>query len=185
MRVALSDPQPERRFFRRAWVTFDRSVNIKEICWNLQNIRLRECELSPVVNRDLARRVRSINGLTQHKQIVRNDIKLAAKLIHSLDDRSQLWSSESLNEDGRVEVRGLFLPCGQNSRTRGHGLRSKGWVGVKFVTNLLKHYCSERAVNMGNSTGFAGRQTDTGRETDRHRETGSPVAQWLEHSLCK
>ncbi|GCC42402.1 hypothetical protein chiPu_0026033, partial [Chiloscyllium punctatum] len=40
MRVALSDPQPERRFYRRAWVTFDRSVNIKEICWNLQNIRV-------------------------------------------------------------------------------------------------------------------------------------------------
>lgn len=103
MRVALSDPQPERRFFRRAWVTFDRGVNIKEICWNLQNIRLRDCELSPVVNRDLARRVRSINGIAQHKQILRNDIKLAAKLIHSLDDRSQLWSSESVNDDGRVE----------------------------------------------------------------------------------
>lgn len=94
MRVALSEPQPERRFFRRGWVTFDRSVNIKEICWNLQNIRLRECELSPGVNRDLTRRVRNINGITQHKQIVRNDIKLAAKLIHTLDDRTQLWASE-------------------------------------------------------------------------------------------
>lgn len=29
------------RFFRRGWVTFDRSVNIKEICWSLQNIRVR------------------------------------------------------------------------------------------------------------------------------------------------
>lgn len=28
------------RFFRRCWVTFDRAVNIKEICWNLQNIRV-------------------------------------------------------------------------------------------------------------------------------------------------
>ncbi|XP_043537687.1 serrate RNA effector molecule homolog, partial [Chiloscyllium plagiosum] len=65
--------------------------------------QLRDCELSPVVNRDLARRVRSINGITQHKQIVRNDIKLAAKLIHSLDDRSQLWSSETVTEEGRVE----------------------------------------------------------------------------------
>ncbi|XP_043856934.1 serrate RNA effector molecule homolog isoform X8 [Dromiciops gliroides] len=95
MRVALSEPQPERRFFRRGWVTFDRSVNIKEICWNLQNIRLRECELSPGVNRDLTRRVRNVNGITQHKQIVRNDIKLAAKLIHTLDDRTQLWGAES------------------------------------------------------------------------------------------
>ncbi|XP_063157826.1 serrate RNA effector molecule homolog isoform X3 [Candoia aspera] len=93
MRVALSDPQPERRFFRRGWVTFDRSVNIKEICWNLQNIRLRDCELSPGVNRDLTRRVRNINGITQHKQILRNDIKLAAKLIHAMDDRTQLWGA--------------------------------------------------------------------------------------------
>ncbi|XP_028910935.1 serrate RNA effector molecule homolog isoform X5 [Ornithorhynchus anatinus] len=94
MRVALSEPQPERRFFRRGWVTFDRSVNIKEICWNLQNIRLRDCELSPGVNRDLTRRVRNVNGITQHKQIVRNDIKLAAKLVHTLDDRTQLWGPQ-------------------------------------------------------------------------------------------
>uniref|UniRef100_A0AAY5F2X4 Serrate RNA effector molecule homolog n=1 Tax=Electrophorus electricus TaxID=8005 RepID=A0AAY5F2X4_ELEEL len=79
MRVCLSEPQPERRFFRRCWVTFDRGVNIKEICWNLQNIRLRDCELAPVVNRDLARRV------------LRNDIKLAAKLIHAMDEREKLW----------------------------------------------------------------------------------------------
>ncbi|XP_030648519.1 serrate RNA effector molecule homolog isoform X2 [Chanos chanos] len=92
MRVCLSEPQPERRFFRRCWVTFDRSVNIKEICWNLQNIRLRDCELAPGVNRDLARRVRNVNGITQHKQVLRNDIKLAAKLIHALDERERLWT---------------------------------------------------------------------------------------------
>lgn len=60
----------------------------------LVSLQLRECELSPGVNRDLTRRVRNINGITQHKQIVRNDIKLAAKLIHTLDDRTQLWASE-------------------------------------------------------------------------------------------
>uniref|UniRef100_A0A674E4F6 Serrate RNA effector molecule homolog (Arabidopsis) n=1 Tax=Salmo trutta TaxID=8032 RepID=A0A674E4F6_SALTR len=98
MRVCLSDPQPERRFFRRCWVTFDRSVNIKENCWNLQNIRLRDCELAPGVNRDLARRVRNINGITQHKQVLRNDIKLSAKLIHSLDHRGRLWSHKSRGE---------------------------------------------------------------------------------------
>lgn len=40
MRVALQDPQPERRFFRRGWVTFAKNVNIKDICWNLNNIRV-------------------------------------------------------------------------------------------------------------------------------------------------
>ncbi|KAK7910119.1 hypothetical protein WMY93_014803 [Mugilogobius chulae] len=94
LRVALSDPQPERRFFRRCWVTFDRSVNIKETCWNLQNIRLKDVELAPVVNRDLCRRVRSVNGLTHHKPVIRNDIRLSAKLIHALDQKGVLWSSE-------------------------------------------------------------------------------------------
>uniref|UniRef100_A0A3Q3M2W1 Serrate RNA effector molecule homolog (Arabidopsis) n=1 Tax=Mastacembelus armatus TaxID=205130 RepID=A0A3Q3M2W1_9TELE len=95
LRVCLSDPHPERRFFRRCWVTFDRSVNIKEVCWNLQNIRLRDCELAPGVNRDLARRVRNVNGITQHKQVLRNDIKLAAKLIHALDEKGDLWSTQN------------------------------------------------------------------------------------------
>uniref|UniRef100_A0AAY5KRY3 Serrate, RNA effector molecule n=1 Tax=Esox lucius TaxID=8010 RepID=A0AAY5KRY3_ESOLU len=69
MRVCLSDPQPERRL-------------------------LRDCELAPVVNRDLARRVRNVSGITQHKPVLRNDIKLSAKLIHSLDDRGRLWSNK-------------------------------------------------------------------------------------------
>uniref|UniRef100_A0A672QZ77 Serrate RNA effector molecule homolog n=1 Tax=Sinocyclocheilus grahami TaxID=75366 RepID=A0A672QZ77_SINGR len=99
---APAEPIPE--FFRRCWVTFDRGVNIKEICWNLQNIRLRDCELAPGVNRDLARRVRNVNGITQHKQVLRNDIKLAAKLIHSLDDKERLWSHKLREETHALEL---------------------------------------------------------------------------------
>jgi len=40
LRVAIADPLVERRWFRRGWVTFKRDVNIKEICWNLNNIRV-------------------------------------------------------------------------------------------------------------------------------------------------
>uniref|UniRef100_A0AAY4ENN8 SERRATE/Ars2 C-terminal domain-containing protein n=1 Tax=Denticeps clupeoides TaxID=299321 RepID=A0AAY4ENN8_9TELE len=58
-------------------------------------IVLRDCELAPGVNRDLVRRVRNVNGITQHKQILRNDIKLAAKLIHALDERERLWSHKA------------------------------------------------------------------------------------------
>lgn len=82
------------------------------------SLQLRECELSPGVNRDLTRRVRNINGITQHKQIVRNDIKLAAKLIHTLDDRTQLWASEPGTPPAPTvsDSRGLFpvhpmAPC--------------------------------------------------------------------------
>ena len=45
MRVALQDPQPERRFFRRGWATFAKNVNIKDICWNLNNIRVSKEQL--------------------------------------------------------------------------------------------------------------------------------------------
>ncbi|XP_042147817.1 serrate RNA effector molecule homolog isoform X3 [Ixodes scapularis] len=92
LRVAIADPQAERRFFRRGWVTFERTVNIKEICWNLNNIRLRDCELGAIVNRDLSRRIRSVNGIASHKQVVRSDIKLAARIVHNLDEQRGLWS---------------------------------------------------------------------------------------------
>lgn len=35
-----------------------------------------------------------MNGLTSHKQIVRHDIKLSAKIVHNLDNRVGLWNEE-------------------------------------------------------------------------------------------
>nr|SVE75055.1 EOG090X04A7 [Daphnia dolichocephala] len=97
LRAAIADPQPERRWFRRGWVTFERNVNIKEICWNLNNIRLRDTELGAIVNRDLSRRIRTVSGITSHKQVARNDIRLAAKIIQNLDARLGLWADENDN----------------------------------------------------------------------------------------
>lgn len=91
LRVALADPQPERRWLRRGWVTFKRDANIKEICWNLNNIRLRDCELGAIVNRDLSRRIRPVNGITAHKQVVRSDIRISAKVVLHLDTKAGLW----------------------------------------------------------------------------------------------
>ena len=50
-------------------VSFQRNVNIKEICWNLNNIRLRDCDMGAIVNRDLSRRIRPVGGIAQHKQV--------------------------------------------------------------------------------------------------------------------
>ncbi|XP_041821514.1 serrate RNA effector molecule homolog [Chelmon rostratus] len=152
LRVALSDPQPERRFFRRCWVTFDRSVNIKETCWNLQNIRLRDCELSPVVNRDLCRRVRTVNGLTHHRPVVRNDIRLSARLVHSLDQRGELWAGQMetnpvlknitdyLIEEVSAEEEELTGASGGNGEDAGDGKdpSSSSEVTVETDDKLLK-----------------------------------------------
>merc|ERR1719210_2905744 len=104
LRSAIADPAPDRRWFRRGWVTFKREVKIKDICYNLNNIRLRDCELGPIVNRDLTKRVRTVPGITQDKKIVRNDIKLAAKIITNLDNKWGLWKPETGAEDDKDDV---------------------------------------------------------------------------------
>lgn len=68
--------------------------------------QLRECELSPVVNRELSWRIRHVSGITQHRPILRNDIKLAARLIHALDERGQLWKEAQDGEVRAPEVSG-------------------------------------------------------------------------------
>merc|ERR1719220_2332379 len=91
LRAAIADPSPERRWFRRGWITFERDTKIKEICYSLNNIRLRDFELGPIVNRDLSRRIRTVNGITVDRKVVRNNIKLAAKVITNLDKKWELW----------------------------------------------------------------------------------------------
>ncbi len=39
-RVAISDPAPERGFFRRGWITFEAQVDVKKICWNLTSTKV-------------------------------------------------------------------------------------------------------------------------------------------------
>lgn len=104
LRVALADPQPERRWLRRGWVTFKRDANIKEICWNLNNIRLRDCELGAIVNRDLSRRIRPVNGITAHKQVVRSDIRIAAKVTLHMDNKAGLWPDDEDKKEKPQQV---------------------------------------------------------------------------------
>lgn len=61
-------------------------------------LKLKDVELSPVVNRDLSRRVRSVAGAATAKQVIRDDIKLAAKLIRELDKKAALYEKESREE---------------------------------------------------------------------------------------
>ncbi|KAL2087883.1 hypothetical protein ACEWY4_016711 [Coilia grayii] len=97
LRVCLSEPHAEHRFFRRCWVTFDHLTNIQDICLELQHARLHEFKLRPVVHRELSRRVRMANGITQHRTLLQDHIRLSAKIIHSLDHRWTLWDQEQEN----------------------------------------------------------------------------------------
>ncbi|KAK7586146.1 hypothetical protein V9T40_004022 [Parthenolecanium corni] len=102
LRVAIADPQPERRWFRRGWVTFERDVDIKMIYWHITN--LRDIELSPIVNRDLTRRVRTVSPYTNNKRVLRNDMKLCAKIISNLDKKFGLWVDSTAPEEEPFEL---------------------------------------------------------------------------------
>lgn len=54
---------------------------------------MRDSELGAIVNRDLSKRIRSVNGITNHRQVARNDMKLCASIINNFDNRSGLWQS--------------------------------------------------------------------------------------------
>ncbi|XP_017476230.1 PREDICTED: serrate RNA effector molecule homolog isoform X2 [Rhagoletis zephyria] len=136
LRVAIADPLVDRRWYRRGWVTFKRDVNIKEICWNLNNTRLRDCEMGAIVNRDLSRRVRPVNGMTAHKSIVRADIKLCAKITMNLDDKFKLWDKES---DGDAKQ-----AC-DNSKGNGDSGGSYGFKSNNPVLQNITDYLIEEA----------------------------------------
>ena len=98
-RVALSDPGPERGFFRRGWISFESHVDVKKICWSLQTAKIKDFNPGAIVNRELTNRIRSIpNLLSHHKSVIKNDIKLAMKIIQSMDKRWNLWQEKDLND---------------------------------------------------------------------------------------
>lgn len=68
--------------------------------------QLRDCELGATLNRELKQRVRPVNGLTVHKAVARNDIKLAARIIQNLDRKWFLWNDKNEEKkDEEKEVR--------------------------------------------------------------------------------
>eukprot|EP00090_Calanus_glacialis_P009054 TRINITY_DN17399_c0_g1_i2.p1 TRINITY_DN17399_c0_g1~~TRINITY_DN17399_c0_g1_i2.p1 ORF type:complete len:694 (+),score=198.03 TRINITY_DN17399_c0_g1_i2:111-2192(+) len=95
LRVCISDPDQAKKWARRAWVTFERETKIKEICFNLNNVRIRGSELGPVVNKDLSKRIRTVAAIYNHSKVARNDIKLAAKIINNLDMKAGLYMTTS------------------------------------------------------------------------------------------
>lgn len=92
LRLALSDPQPEKKWLRKGWVSFARDTKIKETCFSLSSVRLKDVDLSPVINKDLSVRIRSINGISNDKSQMRSDLMAASNLIKFLDQRWKLYS---------------------------------------------------------------------------------------------
>uniref|UniRef100_A0A6P4FLN6 Serrate RNA effector molecule homolog n=1 Tax=Drosophila rhopaloa TaxID=1041015 RepID=A0A6P4FLN6_DRORH len=146
LRVAIADPLVERRWYRRGWITFMRDVNIKEICWGLNNQRLRDCEMGAIVNRDLSRRVRPANGITAHKQVVRSDIKLCAKIALNLDEKFRLWTEASANE---ANAANRATESSANGNASTYGFNSKNPVLQNITDYLIEEASAEEEELLG------------------------------------
>ena len=88
VRVALSEPTQDTDFkTRKAWVSFTKETNVKNICIELAELEFCGRGMGAVVNKVLSKKVRlnTIVFLT-HEQVVRNDIRLASKIIRKMDE---------------------------------------------------------------------------------------------------
>ncbi len=56
------------------------------------------------MNRELKQRVRPINGLSLHKQVIKQDIKHAAKIVQNYDNKWNLWDDNDEKKDAEKEV---------------------------------------------------------------------------------
>lgn len=65
------------------------------------------------MNRDLSRRIRTVNGITSHRQVVRHDIKLSARIVHNLDAKAGLWV-----DPDSPEAKGEFASEGNSKKTK-------------------------------------------------------------------
>ena len=50
--------------------------------------------MGAIVNRELKQKVRPVNGVTNYPQVIKADVKLAAKIVQNLDKKWGLWEDK-------------------------------------------------------------------------------------------
>jgi len=91
MRVALSEPDQNNKFTRKCWITFQRNAKIREICFGLNNMKIREHDLKPVVNKDLSKRIRTVDWPATENKVIELSIAKCEKLIKNLDKKWEIY----------------------------------------------------------------------------------------------
>lgn len=96
------------------------------------------------MNRDLSRRVRPVNGITNHKTILRNDIKICAKVVHNLDEKYPLWVEEQSDAE-KASEKATF------------GFKSKNPVLQNITDYLIEEASAEEDELLGLGVGEGGK----------------------------
>ncbi len=93
--------------------------------------------MGAIVNRDLSRRIRSVNGIASHKNVVRADIKNAAKIVFNLDEQKKLWDNESVEGKDQLEQK------------QGYGYASKNPLLKNITDYLIEEASAEEEELLG------------------------------------
>ena len=82
LRAAASEADPKSHFSRRCWLSFERnSAKIREICFALNNVQVKGFDLAPLVNKDLARRIRPASQKFSAASIMRRDLTALCRIV--------------------------------------------------------------------------------------------------------
>jgi hypothetical protein len=97
--------------------------------------------MGAIINRELKNRIRTINGIGQHKTIVRNDLRLVTKIIKQLDERWNIWESiDNDNEQKKIMISSITDDSEISSSTANISpMKNKNPAGFVSYNPLLKN----------------------------------------------
>ena len=101
--------------------------------------QFKDTELNVIVNRELSRRIRSINLIASHKNVVRADIRHAAKIVLNLDQQKKLWDEENETQKDNNETKPMF------------GFASKNPLLKNITDYLIEEASAEEEELLGTS----------------------------------
>lgn len=82
-------------------------------------------------------RIRAANGIVVHKQVMRNDIKIAAKIIQILDKKYALW--EDPGEEKKDEEKEVSIVIVSMS---GFVMLGESWFSISNLSDeLVEEIC--------------------------------------------
>ena len=73
-RLCITDPDSSKQWQRRAWVTFRHNTPVREICYSLNNTKLRGSELRSLVNKPLSQRIRVVSPIYWDSRVARAQV---------------------------------------------------------------------------------------------------------------
>ena len=74
--------------------------------------------LNATVNRELEQKVKCISGLTNHKMIVRNDLRLITRIVDNMDRRWGLWGYVSCYSNNKIVDDKANVETGKKSKSK-------------------------------------------------------------------